>query len=128
MGGRGRRTVLAAGGLLVGLAAGLSGCGPVTGGRLLADERVLRAIRAHYDARAREGEACGDPFITRITSGRIVSDAAFGAPVRALIEYTWEAPPLSPGGPRCSGEGRRTFAVLRTADGPVVTAMSGPVR
>ncbi|MEJ5231180.1 MAG: hypothetical protein WHV64_03210 [Geminicoccaceae bacterium] len=110
--------------LLVGLAA----CGPVTGGRLLADERALRAIRTHYDAHARESEGCGEPFITRIRSGRVVGDAAFGAPTRVVVAYEWEAPPPSPGAPRCRGEGERIFSVLRTAEGPVVTAMSGPVR
>jgi len=113
---------------LLGLFAGLAACGPVTGGRLLADERVLRAIRAHYDAHAREGEGCGEPFITRIRSGRVVSDAAFGAPTRVAIVYEWEAPPANPGAPRCRGEGERFFSVLRTSEGPVVTAMSGPVR
>lgn len=110
------------------LLAGLSGCGPASGGRLLADERVLRAIRAHYDAHAREGEACGEPFMTRIRSGRITGDAAFAAPTRALIVYEWEAPPATPGGPRCRGEGQRTFSILRGPDGPIVTAMSGPGR
>jgi hypothetical protein len=113
---------------LLGLFAGLAACGPVTGGRLLADERVLRAIRAYYDAHAREGEGCGEPFMTRVKSGRITGDAAFAAPTRATIEYEWEAPSAVPNGPRCRGEGRRTFAVLRTAEGPLVTAMSGPVR
>lgn len=110
------------------LFAGLSGCGPATGGRLLADPQVLRAIRTHYDAHAREGEACGEPFMTRITSGRITSDAAFAAPTRASIVYEWEAPPAVPGGPRCRGEGQRTFSILRGPDGPIVTAMSGPTR
>ena len=106
----------------------LAACGPVTGGRLLADERVLRAIRIHYDAHARERAECGDPFITKIRSGRILADAAFGAPSRARIEYEWEAPPAVPGAARCSGEGSRTFSILRGPDGPVVTAMSGPTR
>jgi hypothetical protein len=128
MGGRGRAGQFLERRALLGLLAGLAACGPVTGGRLLADQRVLRAIRAHYDAHAREDEGCGEPFMTRIKSGRITGDAAFGAPTRATIEYEWEAPSAIPSGPRCRGEGRRTFAVLRTAEGPVVTAMSGPVR
>lgn len=128
MRGRTGRRELVGGAVLLGLHLALAACGPVTGGRLLADERVLRAIRAHYDARASEGPGCGEPFMTRIASGRVTSDAAFGAPTRVLIEYEWEAPSATPGGPRCSGQGRRSFAVLRGADGPVVTAMSGPTR
>lgn len=108
--------------------AGLAGCGPVSGGRLLADERVLRAIRVHYDAHAREAEGCGEPFITRLRSGWTSSDAVFAAPRATQVEYDWEAPALAPGAPACQGQGRRTFFVLLTADGPVVTGMSGPLR
>lgn len=106
----------------------LAGCGPATGGRLLADERVLRAIRTHYDAQAREDEGCGEPFITRIRSARVVADAVFAGPTSVLVEHEWEAPALAPGAPPCTGLGRRTFRVLRGIDGPVVTGMSGPVR
>ncbi len=103
-------------------------CGPVTGGRLLADERVLRAIRLHYDAHARERVDCGEPFMTRIRSGRVVDDAIFGGSTRVAIDYDWEAPAVTPDGLHCSGQGRRIFAVMRTSNGPVVTAMSGPGR
>lgn len=103
-------------------------CGPVTGGRLLSDSRVLKAIRIHYDAKAREDEGCGEPFITRIRSARVVSDAIFAGPTSVLVEHDWEAPALSAGAPPCTGSGRRTFQVLRGIDGPVVTGMTGPVR
>lgn len=110
------------------LLALIAGCGPATGGRLLADERALRAIRTYYDAQAREDEGCGEPFITRIRSARVVSDAIFAGPTSVLVEHEWEAPALSAGAPPCTGVGRRTFNVLRGIDGPVVTSMSGPVR
>ncbi|MCS6780368.1 MAG: hypothetical protein NZ555_11775 [Geminicoccaceae bacterium] len=114
--------------VLMGLLAGLAACGPVTGGRLLADPAVLRAIRTHYDAHALEDPACGEPFVTRLLSGWAEPSAVHGAPDRVIVDYAWEAPPQTPGGRRCAGEGRRTFWVLRTSEGPRITAMSGPTR
>jgi hypothetical protein len=124
----GRRPGGGRGAAAVALLALLAACGPASGGRLLADERVLRAIRAHYDAQAREAEGCGEPFITRIRSARIATDAVFSGPSSILVDHEWEAPALAPGAPPCTGQGRRTFRVLRGIDGPVVTGMSGAVR
>lgn len=106
----------------------LAACGPITGGRLLADPAVLDAIRRYYDAHALEDPACGEPFITRLQRASAHPLAVMGAPTQVVVDYRWEAPARAAGGSPCTGEGRRSFWVLSTSGGPKVTAMSGPSR